>query len=227
MMRKFVSEKAIYLLRFFFVCLFLFQTYVYTQSFAFQDGDIIFQVNESTSFTQAITKVTSHSNNYPYTHVGLVVVENDTVYVIEATPPFVSKTLLDSFLIHSMFIDGNPLVTVTRLKTRYQKYIPDAIKRAQTLIGKRYDYVFLPDDDAYYCSELIYACFLNEKGEPLFEAKPMTFKDSTGIITEGWMAHYKIYETQIPEGVEGTNPVDMSESKIIYRVYDFYTSERN
>ena len=201
--------------------LYVFANHISAQTFSFQNGDILFQVNPTNTFTQAIKAATTNENVCPYTHVGMVVIENETVYVIEATSPRVGKIILDTFLANSLFVDGKPIVTVARLKPRYRKYISSAIKNAYLLIGKNYDYVFYPDNDAYYCSELIYSCFLNNKGNPLFKAIPMTFKDSTGQTAKAWIEHFNKYKTAIPEGFPGTNLVEMYTSKIIKSVYFF------
>lgn len=78
---------------------------------------------------------------------------------------------------NSQLADGKPVVVVGRLKPRLQKNIPAAIERIKKLLGKRYDYVFDPDDDTYYCSELIYVSYLRPDGKPIFRMKPMTFRD--------------------------------------------------
>ena len=49
------------------------------------------------------------------------------------------------------------------------------IARATTLIGKPYDNAFLPDNDAYYCSELIQVAF----GD-IFPSQPMNWRDAKG-----------------------------------------------
>lgn len=114
-------------------------------------------------------------------------------------------------------------MVVGRLKPRLQKNIPAAIERIKKLLGKRYDYVFNPDDDTYYCSELIYVSYLRPDGKPIFRMKPMTFRDkTTGETSPLWIEHFKRFKCDIPEGVPGTNPGDMSRSKAIRIVHRYF-----
>ena len=88
---------------------------------------MLFQVGKSSELNEAITEVTSGERDVHYTHIGIVLVENDTIYVIEAIPPEVSKTLLDTFLSRSANWDEKPVVAVGRLKPEYRELIPQAL----------------------------------------------------------------------------------------------------
>jgi hypothetical protein len=142
--------------------------------------------------------------------------------VIEATTPRVCKTLIDTFLHHSVMVDGKPIVAAGRLKPEYRQMIPQAIIQAKKQLGKPYDSIFDPDNDAYYCSELVYISFLDEQGEPVFKSQSMTFKDAAGNTPDYWIEHFKKYEAEIPEGREGTNPGDLSKSELIEIVYRYF-----
>ncbi|MDR2292066.1 MAG: hypothetical protein LBE11_01150 [Prevotellaceae bacterium] len=188
-----------------------------------KSGDLLFQVGKSTTLSNAIAQVTSGADSVNYTHVGIVSTENDEVFVIEATPPKVRKVALDTFMNNSRKVDGKPIVAVGRLKSKYFDIIPQAIKNAETYLGKPYDYVYSPDNDEYYCSELVYLAFKNKKGKPVFKAKKMTFCDDNGNMTTEWIQHFAKYKVPVPEGRKGTNPGDMSKSKeitILYRYFD-------
>jgi len=98
-----------------FFPIFLFFLYSCTTSvkeFSFQTGDLLFQVGKSSELNEAITEVTSGERDIHYTHIGIVFVENDTIFVIEAIPPEVSKTLLDTFLSRLANWEEKPLVAV-------------------------------------------------------------------------------------------------------------------
>ena len=109
--------------------------------------------------------------------------------------------------------NGNPKVIAGRLKSEYRKYIPLAIIKAFTLVGKQYDRVFKIDNDKYYCSELIYKIFENKHQENLFELRKMTFiNPKTGETDPFWNKYFSQLNVEIPEGELGCNPADYSRS---------------
>ena len=71
----------------------------------------------------------------------------------------------------------------------------------------------MPDNDAYYCSELIQVAF----GD-LFESKPMNWRDADGQLPEYWVKHFEKLGSPVLEGVPGTNPTDMSRSPLLKRL---------
>ena len=192
------------------------------EDFRFQTGDLLFQVGKSSELNEAITEATNRESHLPYTHVGIVSVENDTVFVIEATPPEVCKTLLDTFLLRSAHMEGKPVVAAGRLKQEYRETIPQAIVRAKKLLGKPYDYIYSPDNDAYYCSELVMLSFLNRHDAPIFESVHMNFRDVDGNLPVYWVEHFEKYHAEIPENCLGSNPADLSKSDKIEIVYYFF-----
>ena len=187
-----------------------------------QNGDLLFQVGKRSGLNEAIAGVTTGENDVHYTHMGIVFIENDTVYVIEATPPEVCVTTLDSFLLRSAKLAGKPLVAAGRLKKEYRETIPQAIVRAKKLLGKPYDYVYSPDNDAYYCSELVTCSFLDMQGRPVFEPVSMNFRNADGNLPTYWIEHFKKYNANIPENRPGSNPGDLSRSEKIEIVYRYF-----
>ena len=208
----------------YFICSFLFLFCACTTSgdFRFQTGDLLFQAGKSSELNEAISEVTVGESQINYTHVGIIVLENDTVFVIEATPPEVCKTLLDSFLLRSAFLLEKPVVAVGRLKQEYRETIPKAIIRAKKLLGKPYDYVYSSDNDAYYCSELVVLSFLNRQNMPVFEQAKMNFRDADGNLPLYWIEHFEKYNVAIPENCQGSNPGDLSKSDKIEIVYRYF-----
>jgi len=205
--------------------IFLFFLYSCTTSvkeFNFQTGDLLFQVGKNSELNEAITEVTSGERDIHYTHIGIVSIENDTVFVIEAIPPEVSKTLLDTFLSRSANLEKKPMVAVGRLKQEYRELIPQALIRAKNLLGKPYDNVYLPDNDAYYCSELITLSFLNKQDMPIFEPIEMNFRDEDGNMPTYWIEHFEKQNAEIPENKLGSNPGELSKSEKIEIVYRYF-----
>ena len=199
-----------------------FVQHISPNDFQLQTGDLLFQIAPSSGLSDAIAGVTSGKDNIPYTHVGIVSIEDDTVFVVEATPPEVCKTPVDTFLIRSATVAGKPLVSVGRLKPEYRASVPQALACAKNQLGKPYDFVYSPDNEAFYCSELVAVSFLNEKGDPLFPSQAMTFRDETGNFPAYWLRHFEEYQTEIPEGCPGTNPGDLSKSEVIAIVYCYF-----
>ena len=196
-----------------------------TRDFRFQTGDLLFQVGKSSGLNEAIAEATIGENNIHYTHIGIVSVENDTVFVIEATPPEVCKTLLDTFLLRSANWAEKPIVAVGRLKQEYREVIPHAIIRAKKRLGKPYDYIYSSDNDAYYCSELVTLSFMNSQNMPIFETVSMNFRDANGNLPNYWIEHFEKHNAVIPENRPGSNPGDLSKSDKIEIVYHFYKSD--
>lgn len=171
-----------------------------------QPGDLLFQAGEG-DMTDAIESATGGS----FSHVGIL---GDTLEdVWEAVPgEGVRHVSLQQFLDESALdASGKPFVRVFRTACDW----PDVLARLQALEGRPYDYAFLPGNEALYCSELVYECYRDAAGEPLFSAIPMTFKGPDGITVPYWVAHYDSLGVAIPEGAPGTNPNDLSRSVIL------------
>lgn len=192
--------------------------------FDLRTGDVLFQSNKArTSFVRAIVSVTTSLDDLDFSHVGVAYEENGKRYVLEAISKGVSKTPWEEFLKQSALVDGNPLVVVGRLKARYRKTIPAAIEKMKSLIGKPYDFVFDAENDAYYCSELIWLAFRKPDGSPVFPASPMTFKDKeTGETSPLWLNYFKKRNVRVPEGKPGTSPGEMSRSKALKIVHRYF-----
>jgi hypothetical protein len=115
----------------------------------FREGDIIFQTSRSQQ-SRAIL-IASRSL---YTHMGIVKQRQDGWVVVEAVGP-VKETLLEAWIARGKF-------------GRYALYRPVALTDAQRaqvfaaadrLYGSPYDLHFSFDNEAIYCSELIWLAF--------------------------------------------------------------------
>lgn len=170
-----------------------------------QSGDLIFLNNNRSDMEKAITASTGE-----YSHVALV--ERDStndVWVIEASPKYgVQRIPYNQFERENNlgFFGGN--IDVYRLTVPFDTTM--VIANAKRMVGKAYDDAFLPDNDAYYCSELIQVAF----GD-IFPTKPMNWRDDEGHLPEYWIKHFEELGLPVPEGVLGTNPTDMSRSPLL------------
>jgi hypothetical protein len=205
---------------FLFIFTFIFLQSCRTEYDLLKSGDLLFQVNESNDFTDAITTTTGNKTRYSFSHVGIVACEGDEVFVLEAVPgDGVRKVNLDKFLESSAKgLDGKAMVVAYRVKTDKDN-VYAAVQIASSYIGYPYDSVFLPNNNAFYCSELVYESFLDRSGNHLFSEHPMSFSDSTGNISPLWISYFSKMGISVPEGVAGTNPNDMSKESVLKRLW--------
>ena len=187
-------------------------------SFVLQPGDLLFQDLDCGPLCDAIEKVTTGYQGANFSHVGIVA-KNDTgnLIVIEAVSTGVEATELQTFFNRSVEAGGRPKVVAGRLKKSYQHLIPDVLEEAFALEGKPYDKLFIINNDAYYCSELIYEIFLRaNNNSPVFTLQPMTFNDpDTGVTLPAWEEYFSELSVSIPEGQPGINPGGISCSPVL------------
>lgn len=187
-------------------------------SFKLKPGDLLFQDSDCGPFCDAIEKVTQGVNGANFSHVGLVIPNNENkMVVIEAITSGVVETPLDSFFSRSYDENKRSKVVVGRLKDKYQDLIAKAVKFSRTKLGLAYDDVFDISNNKYYCSELIYDAFkFANDGHPIFELQPMTYKDpDTDATFPIWEDYFTNLNIPIPEGEPGLNPGGMSRSDYI------------
>ena len=174
-----------------------------------KEGDLLFQDLDCGPMCNAIEAVTEGVNGRDFSHCAIVIKEHDSLKVIEAIGSAVQITSLSDFLKRSN------KVLAARLKTSDNELISRAVKYSKSLEGKPYDDVFLMNNGAYYCSELLYESFMvANDGKPIFSLAPMTFKDpETHDFYPVWVEYYHELHCRIPEGKPGLNPGSVSRSE--------------
>jgi uncharacterized protein YycO len=192
--------------------------------FKFKNGDLLFQDLDCGELCDAIEKVTPSLNNRHFSHIGLIYITGDSVYVLEAIETNVRLTSLFKFISRQSDNNGNPKVIVGRLKKEYEHLNKPALDFALRQIGKGYDDVFIYDNGKYYCSELIYDAYkIANDYRPFFMLQPMTFKDPrTGDFMPVWINYYKNKNMDIPQGKPGCSPGSIATSEKIDIIYAFY-----
>jgi hypothetical protein len=172
-----------------------------------RSGDLIFVAEpgaEAGSMDEAIASATG-----TFTHVAIVEVKGDSAWVIDATPRRgVDRHPLDTF--RADFPGAR--FAVARIKG---VRVDAALQRAKALCGRGYDLRFLPDNGEMYCSELVQACYLDAAGKPLFESVPMNWLAPDGTLPAYWENLFRDLGMEVPQGVPGTNPQQLSESPLL------------
>ena len=149
---------------------FCFSTFA-QKNVALKEGDIIFQ-SMNCDLCKAINAVTEGFDGKDFSHLGMIHIQNDSIYIIEAAGKNIKLTPLEVFKTYT-----TETMYVGRLKRKYRKYIPKAIEFSLSQMGVPYDEAYLYDNGSYYCSELIYDAFLYAYKKPFFELTPMSFKE--------------------------------------------------
>lgn len=182
--------------------------FVFGQTSKLKNGDLLFQKMNCGELCDAIHAVTEGFDGNDFSHLGLVVIENDTVFIIEAAGNAVRKVSLEQFSKNTQ-----STMFIGRVKSKYKKLIPEVISFSKQQIGIPYDDDYLYDNGKYYCSELIYDAFLKAYGKPFFELQPMTFKQpESKEFFKAWVEYYQNLKIEIPEGKLGCNPGGISTS---------------
>ncbi len=186
-----------------------------------QNGDLAFQISEISDFTKAITDVSAMHDSIKFAHVGIVAIDNGKPCVIEAVPKDgVTITPFETYLSEALTIDGQPGVVIKRIRHDFPS--EKAIATAKSFLGQEYDWNFLPDNGKIYCSELVYESFTDSEGNRLFQARPMNFRNAEGDIPVYWEELFKKLGTDVPQGIPGTSPQDMSQEPILEEVYSYF-----
>ena len=168
------------------------------------EGDLLFcaQVKGNN-----ITDVTQGVGGMKIDHVAIFHRQGGRTFALEAIHSGVGLTPIDSFMAR------REAVLAARLRDTLG--VARSVERALGFIGRPYDFNFMPDDSAFYCSELVQKCYRDSRGELVFKPIPMSFHDQSGRITPYWHDYYARQGLPVPEGEPGSNPGDLSRSAAI------------
>ena len=168
-----------------------------------QSCDLLFVVNHQGN---AITQSTTRSGSLPIDHVAIVLREGDSLWVYEAAPgKGVSHTPLSRFA-NDYLHAADPQYAIAVGRVTSSVIDTTATKMRFTQITAPYDSLYLPDDSAYYCSELVQKTFVDHQGSLIFPTIPMSFHNEAGEILPFWTQLYARHGMAVPEGAPGTNP---------------------
>jgi hypothetical protein len=122
-----------------------------------RSGDLVFQTSRTAQST-AIQQATGSA----WTHVGVVEVASDGIFVIEAVGP-VSRTSWQRWRARGV----GKRVLVKRAVSVPPEGLTRVVAEARQQLGKPYDPLFDWGDDAFYCSELVHKAFARGAGVTL------------------------------------------------------------
>ena len=179
-----------------------------------KDCDLIFRVAEMTDFSKAITDATAPHDDTKFDHVGMVIWEKGSPRILEAS----SKTGVTLTSLEDFIKESSAGYVVKRVTVEY--LAKQVIEKAKSHIGEPYDWSYLPDNGKMYCSELVYESFISAEGKRIFEAKPMNFRDANGHMPQFWIDLFQKLGEEIPQGVIGTNPNDLSKATVLDEIYN-------
>ncbi|KQR93908.1 hypothetical protein ASG01_07250 [Chryseobacterium sp. Leaf180] len=175
----------------------------------------MFVTAKNTGLSGAINSVTQTQQNASFDHIGIVERNNSGVFVLHAAPNGGSqKQTLKDFK-KDQKAEGQK-VFAYRLKPEYQKSIPEAISKANSLLGKPYNFDYILNENSYYCSDFIERSF---RENHIFKLEPMTFIDpKTGKTNAYWQNFYSKKNLKVPEGELGCNPNGLAASDKLERI---------
>jgi hypothetical protein len=175
-----------------------------------KEGDFVFQSLPKGDLVDAIEGV-SHSQ---YSHVGLVIRKNNAWYVREAIGPVID-TPFEMWAGRGRNMNA---FDVFRIRGALHNVVPALIKASELFLGRPYDFKFDMDDDAIYCSELLYKAMLNASGVRLGKLQRLGDLD------------WKPYQATIEKYEGGKPPLErqmitprsLSEARELEKVFDGY-----
>lgn len=180
-----------------------------------KNGDLLFVTAKETGLSGAINNVTQKQKNASFDHIGILQKDKKGIFVLHAAPKGGSqKQELKDFLKDQS--DDGQRVVIYRLKPQFQKNIPDAIEKANSMLGKPYNFNYILDENSYYCSDYIERAF---RKDHIFKLESMTFIDpKTGKTNAFWEEFYAKKNLKVPEGEPGCNPNGLAASDKIERI---------
>lgn len=188
---------------------------------ALNNCDLIFITAGRGDYSKAITDATADKDSLQIVHAAIIWIDqNKEIQVIEADSENGVRIIrLADFLQCLDKDEKKSIALVKRLNMEFP--VEQTICRALSHIGEPYDWSYLPSNGKMYCSELIYESFIDEEGNPIFKTQPMNFRNPDGTISQFWINLFEELGEEIPEGLPGTNPNDLSKDPRLKEVWRY------
>ncbi|WP_228411950.1 YiiX/YebB-like N1pC/P60 family cysteine hydrolase [Chryseobacterium sp. KLBC 52] len=190
----------------------------YPSNVKLKNGDLLFVTAKESGLSGAINNVTQKQKTASFDHIGILEKEGNRMFVLHAAPKGGSQKQDLKDFIKEQKEEGQQVI-VYRLKPEYQKAIPEAVKKANSMLGKPYNFNYILDEQSYYCSDFVERSF---RAENIFKLEPMTFIDpKTGKTNAFWEEFYTKKNLKVPEGEPGCNPNGLAGSDKLERIGNF------
>ena len=190
----------------------------YSGKVQLKNGDLLFVTAKESGLSGAINNVTQKQKAASFDHIGILEKDGNKMFVLHAAPKGGSQKQDLKDFIKDQKEDGQEVI-VYRLKPEYQKAIPEAIKKAHSMLGKPYNFNYILDENSYYCSDFVERSF---RAENIFKLEPMTFIDpKTGKTNAFWEEFYTKKNLKVPEGEPGCNPNGLAGSDRLERIGNY------
>ncbi|HAO09269.1 MAG TPA: hypothetical protein DCQ50_20335, partial [Chryseobacterium sp.] len=98
-----------------------------------KNGDLLFVTAKETGLSGAINNVTQKQENASFDHIGIVEKGKDGIFVLHAAPKGGSQKQEIKDFLKDQSKEGQR-VMVYRLKSEYQKSIPSALEKAESMV---------------------------------------------------------------------------------------------
>lgn len=132
-----------------------------------RQGDVVFQSSPN-PWGMGLVDMIEGATQSPYSHCGMVIWQDSQWQVIEAIGP-VQIISLETWQARGR----GKKIWAYRLNESAQKHIPATITAMKRDLGKPYDPRYRLDDQAIYCSELIYRGWKAATGKGLGKTVPL------------------------------------------------------
>jgi uncharacterized protein YycO len=174
------------------------------------EGDILFQSLPNPAGLDLVDAIEG-STGSPYSHCGMVFQQSGEWQVIEAIGP-VKITPLGDYIARGR----GRRVWAYRLDESSKKKVPAALTAMKLDLGKPYDPRYRFDDEAIYCSELIWRGWKAATGRELGTAVTL------GSLN--WQPYQAVIETiegpgNLPLDRQMITPRDLAKAKELTRVF--------
>ena len=178
-----------------------------------RNGDIIFQTSLSRQ-----SKAIQQATGSPYSHMGIVYVENGRTQVFEAVGP-VKTTPLEDWITAG----EKGRYVVKRLKKADEILTPEILGNMKKIGESRfnglpYDKHFGWSNDRIYCSELVWKIYMDGAGLQIGELQKLGDFDLSHPVVQKLMKER--YGDSIPDDETVISPAAMFASDLLVKVYE-------